>query len=92
MRYTYCDVVSVVSTVQFCIVYLVESKIEEKGSLEATKNIELLYFLVWEREREREFGDFGPRFAGVRNFLVSEICFHMWGGKLASLERGKSHS
>ena len=23
---------------------------------------------------------------------MSEICFHMWGGKLASLERGKSHS
>ena len=42
----YCDVVSVVSIVQFCIVYLVESKIEEKGSLEATKNIELLSFLV----------------------------------------------
>ena len=42
--------------------------------------------------REREFGNFGPRFAGVRNFLVSEICFHMWGSKLASLERGKSHS
>ena len=42
----YCDIVSVVSTVQFCIVYLVESKIEEKGSLEATKNIELLSFLA----------------------------------------------
>ena len=88
----FCDVVSVVSIVQFCIVYLVESKIEENGSLEATKNIELLSFLVWERERKREFGNFGPRFARVRNFLVSEICFHMWGGKLASLERGKSHS
>ena len=75
------------STVQFCIVYLVESKIEEKGSLEATKNIELLSFLVIyiyvyiyiyiERERERERGNFGPRFARVRNCLVSEICFHM---------------
>ena len=33
--------------------YLIESKIEEKGLLEATKNRELLSFLVLERERER---------------------------------------
>ena len=45
--------------------YLIESKIEEKGLLEATKNRELLSFLVLERERvrEREIGNFGPRFA-----------------------------
>ena len=53
--------------------YLIESKIEEKGLLEATKNRELLSFLVIyiyvyiyiyiERERERERGNFGPRFA-----------------------------
>ena len=34
--------------------YLIESKIEEKGLLEATKNRELLSFQVLERERERE--------------------------------------
>ena len=43
--------------------YLIESKIEEKGLLEATKNRELLSFLVLEREREREIGNFGPKFA-----------------------------
>ena len=42
--------------------YLIESKIEENGLLEATKNRELLSFSILERERERESGNIGPRF------------------------------
>ena len=78
----WCCFCSVHCTVLYRV--LVWIKDRGKGLTRSNKEHRASFFFGL---REREFGNFGPRFAGVRNFLASAICFHMWGGKLASLER-----